>query len=298
MEIATALERWAAVCPPCHLCQKPAMDLGDYSNEEAAAQMATRDRLEEHHPAMVAMIDRFHYLCEACLATREGKKKADNFKARVRKLRERLVRDHLLTFATISAGFEMSNSDIEKANPALWEWARKWTPKQAGAWIYGEEGVGKSYLARCIVMAHVHHGRTAGEVSAIRLVQRAGSWEWGKEHNVLSQLDLLLVEDMDKAQWTMKGLEALWALMDVRFNRGIRTLVTSNGDPEFMSSEWAVIAQSNRSLTPTLMARFLPMERYKMEGRSLRKQFFTQDGKHGEATHHTQGPQSHIPGTS
>ena len=155
----------------------------------------------------------------------------------------------------------------------LWERAKVWTPKSEAWWIYGDKGTGKTYLARCILNAAFDLGYSVAELPTIEFSHMADRkfYQWHDKLEAYSRVKVLLIEDIDKAEWTSRGLSALFGILDTRYNDHNRTLVTTNATVEYCVGVWRKACGDNRSLPGTITDRLKPIRQVLMEGKTLRQ---------------------------
>lgn len=164
-----------------------------------------------------------------------------------------------------------SNPEAEAHSPTAWGWARNWGMRSPNAWLMGPEGVGKTYLARCVLNAALERGLSAAEVSAFELNRRAERFGLEALLKRWCGVDVLLLEDLDKARWDEDGIEYLWYILDRRSAAQRRLIITANVAPEHMKRVWDGAAWQNESKVQTLWERMIPIGRYEFEGRSFRR---------------------------
>jgi DNA replication protein DnaC len=169
------------------------------------------------------------FYCDACADAKireiEAAEKATRLRERFANLRSR----ELLTPEFRQASFRASDQTIEAINPEAWAAGRGWNKKQ-NVYVYGPTGVGKSYLARCLVKRVFQTETNVAEVSARAFCKstdtfgeaRLGDWK---------SATALLLDDIDKASWTSDRVVALWELLDARSSNHRPTIVTGNVTP-------------------------------------------------------------------
>jgi DNA replication protein DnaC len=165
-----------------------------------------------------------------------------------------------------------SKLSVEERNEDAWIWAHRWSIKSPNAWVMGEEGTGKTFLMRCILNLALEFEHTACEVKAFDLNRLADRYDADPLIKRWGNADVLGIEDIDKVDWSVKGYECLWHVIDVRCSGRRRTVITSNVNPEHMQAKWKALSPDNPSRVSTLFARLIPTERLVLTGPSLRKQ--------------------------
>jgi DNA replication protein DnaC len=126
-------------------------------------------------------------------------------------------------------------------------------PMERGAWYYGEAGNGKSHLAAGIVNAVTDLGVPAAFVSMMALMDslKASYDRSGKvktdQHDVirwLANVEVLVLDDLDKVEFTSYVSQRLCALVNQRYENGGSlnqkpVILTSNRGPADLSIAWA-----------------------------------------------------------
>lgn len=126
-------------------------------------------------------------------------------------------------------------------------------PYERGAWFHGDAGTGKTHLAAGIVNAITDQGVPAAFVSVLALLDqlkasydRAGTVRVNQVDVIrwLSQIDVLVLDDLDKAEFTSYVSQRLYALINQRYENGgsLRqkpVIVTSNRGPADLNSAWS-----------------------------------------------------------
>ena len=260
-----------AIIGPCPKCgaEAPA-----YSPEEAEALL--NFHRDPTHPAkaILAYIRELDYLCDNCSAALEESAESRRSHERYQRLVSTLLTKELITKFTLGPSFEASDPDIEARNLNEWDWARDWTAGRENVWFYGPPGLGKTYMARCLLKRSAENGRSIAEVPAAKWLQKSPKWEENTPFlAALKTVGVLLIEDVDKAIWTVEGINAFWELLDARYTANRRTFLTSNVDPEYFlgpGGSWR--RGDNPSRANAIAERLLPLHRVQMRGTSLRRE--------------------------
>jgi DNA replication protein DnaC len=242
----------------------------DMTEQECVAALRVDENLKRISPGMHARIAALHFLCDSCLEIRESATSESRRLMNIQNLWRKTYGPGLLPISAKQQQFENSDLEIEARNPLAWQWARNWKPVSDGnAWLYGYEGVGKTYLARAQAGRMLAKGHTVGEVSAIEWVQRAGDFKWDEHRRKLTGLYFLIFDDIDKPIWTTRGFENLYELVKIRSESGRRTWITSNAEPKVVAKKWGNV-QGDGSMLGSLRKRLRPMKAWELTGESLR----------------------------
>lgn len=262
-------------CPQCGVIQGE-----DWSEEQCAEALQIDADLEKQSPGFYVMLNKLKpmVLCDACFAVRESAPSEKLREIHISAVWRNTYGSELMPKSSKHQTFADSTPEIEERNTDAWTWARGWKPVSGNAWIFGLEGRGKTFWARCIAMAQLQKGFTVAEIGAIEWCAKSGDFKWQERRDRLARVHLLIFEDIDKSNWTRHSFEKFWDLINVRYENERRTIITSNSRPEFMigkasgniSGVWPQI-QGNSSMTHTLAARLKPCKRWELTGESLRR---------------------------
>lgn len=121
-----------------------------------------------------------------------------------------------------------------------------------GVWFCGGKGAGKTHLAAGILNDVTQHGVPATFVSVIALIDqlkasydRNGSLRMNQVDVIrwLAQIDVLVLDDIDKAEFTAHTSQRLYSLINQRYENGGSqrrkpVIVTSNHEPAEISTRW------------------------------------------------------------
>lgn len=104
-----------------------------------------------------------------------------------------------------------------------------------GLFLYGTTGTWKSRAACVLLERAIKKGRTGVWVSCpLMLLQYSSSLMDGTSTNILTTLirpDILVIDDWGKGKLTDRGLELLYTVTNLRFERGLPTWFTANKAP-------------------------------------------------------------------
>lgn len=161
------------------------------------------------------------------------------------------------------------------ANRDAWVVGRDYSLDKGNLFLHGPEGVGKTALARYVLMRQVFYQRCrVAEIQASMFELKPRTWSTEAMWMKLSIVPLLLIDDLSSANFTSKGLENLFLMVDKRATMGHRTIITSNKDDKALYDYFDRVAHSgasNASLATSLLRRLRPVKKLHMTGKSLRK---------------------------
>lgn len=149
------------------------------------------------------------------------------------------------TFAT----FDVQARNIEKGGPEALAAAREVAdePARRGLWLFSPPGLGKSHLAAAIVNEVTSRGVPAAFTTALRLLDRLRDTYTDRGHVRAGELDViqrlidvpvLVVDDIDKARFTGWASERMYAVVNGRYEKMRRIIVTSNLTPATLVLRW------------------------------------------------------------
>jgi DNA replication protein DnaC len=187
------------------------------------------------------------FTCKNCFHKTEKEKLAEIRRNRIVNLKR-----HLKHYGLISK--EMLGDTYESVDPELiwgenqfsWKTMENWTPNKGNVWIQGDPGVGKTFLSRCVLNAHLDLGCSVAELYGNRLKSIAEDFNARKELERFFKVKILVLDDVHKPQWSGRALDGFDELMNYRQDHALRTIVTSNINAteftkrlhEFKEPEW------------------------------------------------------------
>ncbi|MFP4501186.1 MAG: hypothetical protein ACLFTT_09325 [Candidatus Hydrogenedentota bacterium] len=221
------------------------------------------------------------YRCQACgdaaWVARQAERRAQEARdlASQRRGRLALLQDAgLLRESTRHMRLDSLTVDSDNRNAI--QAAREWlTGGGRGLWLHGPPGTGKSFLGRTLLGEHYgENARLIAEVSAPRFLRVSRDWESGElALSRLARVDLLLVDDLDKARWNDSGLASLWRLCDDRCEGRRRSIVTSNVPARVLIQRCAGDLLENWTAA---VDRLKPLTTVKLDGPSRRDGAFSE----------------------
>jgi DNA replication protein DnaC len=252
---------------PCGSCGKP---LGyDFIESEQQVILDAMNRIPERLRRLIIEAPK---VCEPC--ERMGHERQQEL------IKKRKVQAHIedaygrgfLPEQAREACFNRSRVAIEDRNLEAWQWARNWTRNKPNAWVMGAEGTGKTFWARYVLNTALESLLSVAETRGIDINRTAGRYSAEESVKRWCAVDLLLIDDIDKAGWDKAGFESLWYILDRRWDAKRRTIITSNVKPEHMREVWRPLCEDNPSILGTLFARLIPMDRIELTGASIRRE--------------------------
>jgi len=215
--------------------------------------------------------------CDECIAILEREQKRKELLERATdRIRDAKNAD-MLRLGTTRCTFAKSDKTIEQMNPQAWQRAHEWKGED-NVFAYGDVGVGKSYLCRCLLMRAALYG-SIGELSARRLFKVSARFDEGRGlYQRACRIGTLLLDDIDKVQLTEDGMAALWELFDERNGGNKVTLITTNVTPSDLKARW-LERVANKSLVDATLNRLQPnLLVLHMTGTTLRRRAENKEG--------------------
>lgn len=174
--------------------------------------------------------------------------------------------------------FVNSRAEYEKQNEAHWKWLRNW-PRENNLYIWGPTGTGKTHACCCAMLDYAARGKSIGMTSGYDLAETGMAARFNERaRNAMREwcnVDILLVDDVDKARWDERTLPVLQHVMDKRslFKAPRRvTIFTSNASPvAFKRLLVSAAPQENLSYVEAILSRLNPCDKLEFVGESLRE---------------------------
>jgi DNA replication protein DnaC len=204
--------------------------------------------------------------CEPVLAEREQHKRhIERIESRITEL----VALGDYSDATRRCWFKRSNPAVEAKNPQAWQAVRAWK-RDTNLYLYGPPGTGKSHAARCILNRCITQNLKVAEVSSRRVFKADRLFNDHGAFRRWQSVDVLLLDDLDKAHWTEDALGALWELVDARCSNDVRTICTGNVTWRNLGEILRAGSTRNSSLASSIGSRISPVE-IRFDGDDLRR---------------------------
>jgi len=207
-------------------------------------------------------------LCDDC--TEEYEKNRDRH-ARVQIYKSLFAKGYITKECTVSS-FNKSSKDVEKRNTAEWIFLRNWIPQTGNIYLYGEKGVGKTYMLRCILNKFFGRGYGIEELSGVKFTMTAEQ-KYGdplKDFDRWCKVSILLFDDVGIGNWNDFTVRKLWELLDKRRSARKITFMTNNKSPKKLKIELINSSQNSAVIVDTALDRMKPYTPFEVEGDSLR----------------------------
>lgn len=223
-----------------------------------------------------AFLNQLTAYCDECAAKKTTTLEREAIKEDCKRRYFDLHKRGLITEAFRRASFSTSKREIEAMNPEAWQFARAWK-RAENVYIRGTVGCGKTHMAHCMMRKAFVAGYDVAEVTARQFVKTADLFR--DPRNMVEEwkaVDLLLVDDIDKATWNLDRIDALWELFNARVSAHRRTLITANvglRDLALMLRARTADPKTdeiNTSRADAALDRLKPIHQIEMKGKSLR----------------------------
>lgn len=172
----------------------------------------------------------------------------------------------------LDAGFHKSNPEIQAMNNEAWDAAKAWK-RDSNIYLFGPVGCGKSFLALSILkrVFALTNGWDVAEIAARRFAKLSDRFDEGRGMLAkLTKVNILLIDDLDKAIWDSERLAALWEILDDRMVGHRRTIITANVAPLQIREMLRAQSPGNQSLADAALDRLKPCLTLELKGKSLR----------------------------
>jgi DNA replication protein DnaC len=229
---------------------------------------------------------------ERNLPAAERARRDDDFRRREQSRREGEERDRRITEALMVSELgprwkdrTLADYKIPPGLRAALDAAREFVaeygskPRTRGFWLYGSVGVGKTHICAATLSACAEKGipgtfkTAAGFLEAIKHTYgRDGKLKYGEADIIarLASMPLLVLDDLDKADFTQWASQKFYQLINGRYNQNVPLLATSNCAPADLALGWAERGL-DRTISIAIVDRLREMcEIIEVEGSSYR----------------------------
>jgi len=166
--------------------------------------------------------------------------------------------------------FGKSNRGYIRDYISAWIQSKQWLNSDSvGLYLYGTQGTGKTYASRSVLYDALYDGRSVMEITAYKMLRHEALFQ-NYSQSKFETPQLLLIDDIDKAEWNTKSLNYLWSLLNERSNNGCRTIITSNVKPDKLRSVIGAGSEGNQSTIESAMQRLHPVTTIEFKGKSIR----------------------------
>lgn len=216
-------------------------------------------------------------LCDECANRRYARMERAEIQDKLRVRYRTLLHRGLVGDEIQACSWSTSSPEITKLNESAWRDGRGWWRcGEKNLYIYGAVGVGKTWMARACLREGFVSGRSVAEVTARRLCKVADTFREGDGlFSAWKAVGVLLIDDLDKAAWSMDRVDALWEILDARSASRLRTVVCANLSPEKMLDvlKRACVhhGEENQSHAVAAVDRLKPATKLELVGESQRR---------------------------
>ena len=177
---------------------------------------------------------------------------------------------------------------LRDKNPGAWAWADTW--QRGSLFAHGPEGTGKSSMARYLIcrglgmkvcprdFEYEYLPLAAYDLYAPDLQLAASDGSFDGQRNLRHMVDraryssLLLIDDIDRAHWDGRGLDALRSIVNYRHEHRYTIFVTSNRNPKDLGAWMTERHDGDKVGAMSLLRRMRPMKLWTFTGDSYRLQ--------------------------
>jgi len=210
--------------------------------------------------------------CDNCVYLEEARQAKDkNAKRRLWHIDQGLVLPSMF-----QNGWAKSNLAFEQEAHMT---ARAWDFSK-NLYIYGTKGTGKTYMARCCLVAAFEAGKQIAEVNAVDFINILRT-EHARGVQFLQWPEVILFDDFDKGNWQSWAFAEFYALIGRRYDAGKRTIITTNASLAELVKQLSA-SGVNRTTVTAAFDRLFPVTVLEVTGKSLRKEIQTDFQNHEE----------------
>lgn len=177
-------------------------------------------------------------ICIPCTYKNAARAKIEAFERKIKTIKADILQKGLFNRESFESTFENTNPVYERTHKDAWTWTRARSHDlSCSMWIAGDPGVGKTWMARCILNRAINEGLTVGELKGVHIQNIANKFDIQPDVILYGTVDLLLIDDLGQMLMTDKTMRALMSLIDYRYDNRRATIITSNNSgQDFMRS--------------------------------------------------------------
>lgn len=265
----SAIEQLAAIYPKCRTCGAEWIaDTEIEALECLGIDEAFRDSIPKHDLVTYDKVHNIGWVCARCSFMSESQRRESERRHKINMLTEETFGYGRMPRVAMLQNWTHSTKDAEAQNPESWATARAWR-NECSFWIQGTKGTGKTFMGRCLLNWALDQGLTVYEVSSVDFVE----WvyrEGEKQRRDVEQADVIMIDDIDKPEWRIDAMVALWRMIDIRSSEQKKSIITGNVSAETMKDRWLKTEGTDRQIALPLFDRMRNFERLTLQGKSLR----------------------------
>lgn len=209
------------------------------------------------------------YFCDGCTYRRPEFEKIEQAKMKRRRLIESLA-THKFYRHDDRFDLETRRESMSEI-PGMFDELGKY-PLEKNPWIWSPTcGIGKTDAARCVATNYINDLKGVVELNGAKLHDLGEFWAAtrAKEMENYERVPLLIVDDFDKALWTLKSVNIVYRIWNERYDQKLPTIVTSNCEPDALCKRWDMLDKS-MSYGSAIRDRMCPMAVFEMKGEPRR----------------------------
>lgn len=214
-------------------------------------------------------------ICPSCLQLTEKTRDAWIANQKQQKAAEFCQNNGLWIAAFIEHQFQFCDKWQREHSQDSWNKAESWDITKPNLWIYGHPGRGKTFLAHCIMNRELQRANTICHQDCLELDREGRTFDWQKKIKHLKDVDILLLDDLDKCDKPESYMLVL-DVLNARNNSKRRTFVTANKSPEAFVEYLKLKFQSTNPTVPGALIQRLSWRncsclRLEVKGEIMRK---------------------------
>lgn len=204
------------ICGKCHMAKQTRFCFGQTDNE-----------IKNYFNGKVVP-----RLCE-CQEKERAREEAEQKKRDVALLTEHFRQQGITDPNYLSYTFANDDRKKPKISDACQKYAKNFPQmrrENRGLLFFGNVGTGKTFYAVSIANAVLEQGRSVLVTNMPSLIGRLGVGNEEKQHtlNQISQVSLLVIDDLGTERETQYALEKVYEIVDTRYRSGQPLIVTTN----------------------------------------------------------------------